>query len=53
MRRSRTTEYFGGTEPLSPGVRLDIHSALEFDDQSVDNIAALVWNGMRGNDPKK
>ena len=53
MRRSRTTEYFGGKDPLSPGVHLSFQSALEFDDHSVDNIAALVWNGMRGNDPKK
>ena len=49
MRRQITTEYFGGTEPLTPETTPVIRSALEFDDKGVNNIAKLVFNGMKAN----
>ena len=51
MKRTRTSEYFGGTVPLTEEPK--IRSNLEFDDQGVDNIAKLVFNGMRGGDHSK
>ena len=53
MRRSITTEYFGGTSPLTNDKRPVIRCSFEFDDQSVRNIANLVFHGMRGGDHSK
>ena len=50
MKKETHTEYFGGTEPLGPGERPDVHSSLEFDDKSVENISMMIFNGMRGGD---
>ena len=51
MKRTITSEYFGGTEPITEPPK--IRCSLEFDDQGVDNIAKLVFNGMRGGDHSK
>ena len=47
MRRQLTTEYFGGTKPLTPSNTPVVRCDLEFDDQGVENIAKLVFNGMK------
>ena len=47
----RTTEYFGGKEPLNDQEKAEvskIRSNLEFDEKSVNNIAQKVFNGMKG-----
>ena len=51
MKKQSRTEFFGGTEPATD--QPVIRSALDFDDQGVDNIASLVFNGMRGGDASK
>ena len=53
MKRGITSEYFGGSTPLTEEESPKIRSALEFDDKSVTNIANMIFNGMRGGDPKK
>ena len=49
MKRTRTTEYFGGTTPLTPETTPVIRCDLEFDDEGVENISRLVFKGMRNN----
>ena len=51
MKRTVYRKYFGGTEPLTQ--KPQIASNLEFDDQSVTNIAKMIFHGMAGGDPLK
>ena len=47
MKRQATSEYFGGDIPINRDTKLP-RSDLTFDDQSVSNIASLVFKGMQG-----
>ena len=53
MKRGITSEYFGGSKPLSEEESPKIRSSLEFDDKSVTNIANMIFHGMRGGDHSK
>ena len=43
----KTTEYFGGREPVGEDFRPP-QSSLTFNDENIRNIAALVFKGMQG-----
>ena len=45
--RSNTTEFFGGSVPLSSTVTEVPKSSLTFNDQGVRNIAKMVFKGMQ------
>ena len=48
MKKANVSEYFGGTEPYTPSPNSMPRNSLEFDDDGVDSIAKLVFNGMKG-----
>ena len=48
MKKSNYTEYFGGTEPYTPSPKTQPRESLEFNDDGVDNIAKMVFKGMKG-----
>ena len=47
LLQRRSTKFFGGSEPARPDVKPFPQSALTFDDQSIENIAKLVFKGMQ------
>ena len=47
IAKNQTTEYFGGSEPVGDDFKPP-QSSLTFNDESIRNIAALVFKGMQG-----
>ena len=46
--KQRSTQYFGGSELARPDLNPFPQSSLTFNDQGIENIAALVFKGMQG-----
>ena len=47
VSRLRTTEYFGENEKIAPEFSPVIRHSLAFDNQNVENIAAMIFKGMK------
>ena len=50
-KERRMSKYFGSEEAQSPATP-KFRSSLEFDDQGVENIAKLVFKGLKGGQNK-